>query len=643
MTGAGGSGGIVFCGERPLLRTTDSAACVTECWTRSARPQHRRRMRMKTGERRRDPAAEGRPLIGFLVEQVDGGEDKEGLGLPDRGDWRHVRTFETFFGDGGVARSGLAVFKWPDDPSDEDSRSVLSVPQSLREHAEQVAEHARALAIRLELPEDEAEALVTAARLHDDGKEAERWQNAMNAPDDGRPYAKTRGGGNPRLLEGYRHEFGSLLKAEERDLPSDTRDLVLHLIAAHHGYARPTISPAGCEAGPPSALESKAGDAALRFARLQKRYGPWGLAWREAILRAADQSASGAWSKRHGKDREKDRHGLSPTFRWICSTRGRCSPASASWRRRMSCLVRPRRHSTGATAGRPRSAWRRRTTSRPSRASCDSWRKPRSSPECRRGRRTSSAGRRAGARCPKSIVRGARSRFPIRIPPRRFRSCCETTRATRFALDYWGDATRRDNVKFWAGAAGYPGAAIVRDALAISKGKTRQHATDPFALSNPQSNSFRFDWRRDYIPAQDGFSPNRHGKNVQMVGFPLVELLAAIGVSNASAASGGQARIPVRRARNRPRSARGFHVSPRGARSGENAYSGPSISSFRHAPGLAGTSGPGPVHHASHRRGVANGHGAFERPGSMRSPTIRTDRWHCISVNLCCRSKVPAR
>ncbi len=100
-------------------------------------------------------------------------------------------------------------------------------------------------------------------------------------------------------------------------------------------------------------------------------------------------------------------------------------------------------------------------------------------------------------------------------------------------LDYWGDATRRDNVKFWAGAAGYPGAAIVRDALDLVRGRTRQHVGDPFALSSPQSNSFRFDWRRDYIPIQDGFSPNKHGKNVQMVGYPLVEALAAIGVSNA--------------------------------------------------------------------------------------------------------------
>ena len=256
----------------------------------------------------KDPAAEGRPLIGFLVERVDGDEEGEGLGLPDRGDWRHIRTFETCIADGGVARSGLAVFKWPDAPSDEESRSVLSAPQSLRAHAAQVAGHVLALAQRLGLPEEEAEALVTAARLHDDGKAAERWQNAMNAPrDEGRPYAKTCGGGNPRLLEGYRHEFGSLLKAEALDLPDDTRDLILHLIAAHHGSARPTLSPRGCEDGPPSVLESRAGDAALRFARLQKRYGPWGLAWREALLRAADQSASGAWSKRHGEGRH--RHG----------------------------------------------------------------------------------------------------------------------------------------------------------------------------------------------------------------------------------------------------------------------------------------------------------------------------------------------
>ena len=258
-------------------------------------------------EMEEDPsAAPSRPLIKFRVDEVTGNEGEEGLAFPaEFGDWRHVRTFETRFDAGGVARGGLVVFKWSDDAANEDSRSILSVPQTLSDHADQVADRARSLASSLGLSDEEIEAFSIAARLHDDGKAAERWQDAMNAPkDDGRPYAKTCGGGNLRLLEGYRHEFGSLLKAEREDLVDSTRDLILHLIAAHHGNARPLISTAGCEDGPPSLLESKAGEAASRFARLQRQYGPWGLAWREAILRAADQSASREWSRRHRKHRD---------------------------------------------------------------------------------------------------------------------------------------------------------------------------------------------------------------------------------------------------------------------------------------------------------------------------------------------------
>ena len=99
-------------------------------------------------------------------------------------------------------------------------------------------------------------------------------------------------------------------------------------------------------------------------------------------------------------------------------------------------------------------------------------------------------------------------------------------------LDYWGDATRRDNVKFWAGMGGLPGAAILRNALGIVSGKTRQFANNPFALSGAQTNSFRFDWRRDYVPIQVGFSPNQH-RSIQMLGFPLVEIFAAVGMSHA--------------------------------------------------------------------------------------------------------------
>ncbi len=101
------------------------------------------------------------------------------------------------------------------------------------------------------------------------------------------------------------------------------------------------------------------------------------------------------------------------------------------------------------------------------------------------------------------------------------------------AIDYWADATRRDNVKFWAGAGGYPGSALLRDARSLVCGKTEQHAPNPFAVSAKQSSSFRFDWRRDYVPADVGFSPNKHGKRIAMLGFPLVEILAAIGVTHA--------------------------------------------------------------------------------------------------------------
>jgi len=131
----------------------------------------------------------------------------------------------------------------------------------------------------------------------------------MGAPA-GAVFAKTEGGGNPRLLtigsDTYRHEFGSLRDAEHdpelNALPPDMRDLALHLIAAHHGLARPAITALDPEE-PPSQSEARAGEAALRFARLQRRWGWWGLAWLESLLRAADWAASAR------NDAREDDHG----------------------------------------------------------------------------------------------------------------------------------------------------------------------------------------------------------------------------------------------------------------------------------------------------------------------------------------------
>jgi CRISPR-associated protein Csb3 len=110
--------------------------------------------------------------------------------------------------------------------------------------------------------------------------------------------------------------------------------------------------------------------------------------------------------------------------------------------------------------------------------------------------------------------------------------CALTAGAERLMIDYWGDATRRDNVKFWAGSGGYPGAALARDALALVRGRALNASADPFSLSAAQSSSFRLDWRRDYVPIDAGFSLNAHS-HMEAKGFPLVELLAALGLSHA--------------------------------------------------------------------------------------------------------------
>jgi CRISPR-associated endonuclease/helicase Cas3 len=177
----------------------------------------------------------------------------------------------------------------------EDDRAEAARPQKLDEHQTWAEQCAWRIAKGVGLQEEWGALLALAARLHDEGKRAPCWQRAFKAPRDGF-YAKTSGPIDFTLLDGYRHELGSLPYVEKDDrfqaLPADAKDLVLHLIATHHGYGRPVIGTSGCDDAPPSMVEARAREVALRFARLQKRWGPWGLAWWEALLRAADQEAS---------------------------------------------------------------------------------------------------------------------------------------------------------------------------------------------------------------------------------------------------------------------------------------------------------------------------------------------------------------
>src|SRR5207245_451533 len=96
-----------------------------------------------------------------------------------------------------------------------------------------------------------------AAKRHDWGKTDDRFQALLRGT--GRSDAYLSLGGSPILLAksdgmnriardrtqlpaGFRHEMLSVQLAERAPLPESLtaeRDLILHLIGAHHGFARP--------------------------------------------------------------------------------------------------------------------------------------------------------------------------------------------------------------------------------------------------------------------------------------------------------------------------------------------------------------------------------------------------------------------
>jgi len=218
-----------------------------------------------------------------------------------------------------------------DEGEDEYSRTTRQQPVGLAEHTQHVQDEVTRVLAALPF-DDLSEVYRLAANWHDLGKGDERFQamlrrtdrtdawlfsgvySALLAKSDGMPQtpqqrreACERAG----LPEGFRHETLSVQIAERiTGSPADHghRDLILHLIAAHHGYARPFVPVviddeppdvlyvAGVELSgedrrsfPPHRIDS---GIAERFWSLTRRYGWWGLAYLEAILRLADQQAS---------------------------------------------------------------------------------------------------------------------------------------------------------------------------------------------------------------------------------------------------------------------------------------------------------------------------------------------------------------
>ncbi len=202
-------------------------------------------------------------------------------------------------------RKRYAVRTASDDETDEGAlwvyyvaERVRSAPNSGKEllevHKERAAKAAVDIARRAGMSEGTIKVFEWAALWHDAGKRRDLWQRAAGNKDGSAPLAKTEFL-NPRALDGYRHELGSLIDGEDNlpnDFTSDEKDLARHLIASHHGWARPHFPERAFDKQGYRVSRQIAIETARRFARLQRQHGAWRLAYLETLFRSADAIVS---------------------------------------------------------------------------------------------------------------------------------------------------------------------------------------------------------------------------------------------------------------------------------------------------------------------------------------------------------------
>ena len=127
-----------------------------------------------------------------------------------------------------------------------------------------------------------SESFGAAGHLHDRGKANELWQRAMGG-NLKTPLAKTMGRAAPLLLEGFRHELASLV-----DAPEGADELTLYLVGSHHGWGRPYWQAKAYDRKRAGKSQVATEAAIRRFGELQRQWGPWGLAYLDAVFKAAD-------------------------------------------------------------------------------------------------------------------------------------------------------------------------------------------------------------------------------------------------------------------------------------------------------------------------------------------------------------------
>ena len=217
-----------------------------------------------------------------------------------------------------LPRSGAAGER----PSDErDERSLAESAVDLAHHGRAVAQRARLIAGRMGIAAELAAVIEKAGSWHDIGKADRRFQRWL-VPGREEGAALVAKSATPRHLwgatrvaagwpRGGRHEELSarLVRRSLEPQPclgdSWKIDLLLHLIVSHHGGGRPLILPVddgtaatvcalmnGVQVDAGADLAVVDWDQPARFGRLNDRFGPWGLALLEAVLRQADHAVS---------------------------------------------------------------------------------------------------------------------------------------------------------------------------------------------------------------------------------------------------------------------------------------------------------------------------------------------------------------
>jgi CRISPR-associated endonuclease/helicase Cas3 len=226
-----------------------------------------------------------------------------------------------------VARRSRSIGENGDISTEDDAASFVGVEVRLDDHCDDVRRVAESFARSLGLSDGLTRDIGLAAWLHDIGKADKRFQQMLVGGSEVRlaalekPLAKSASLGQDAAArrearkragypDGYRHELLSVEMASRSGgalASASDPDLVLHLVGSHHGWCRPFAPLLADEKSIPVRLDHRGvileattghelaridSGVADRFWALVRRYGWWGLAWLETVLRLADHRAS---------------------------------------------------------------------------------------------------------------------------------------------------------------------------------------------------------------------------------------------------------------------------------------------------------------------------------------------------------------